>query len=111
MTCSAMPSPCFPLPCFSGPACDRVVPPCDRAVPGAVFSALVEESALCDAGLVLRRDIDVSRRQQEHLLRHPFNAAMKTEDETRREVDKSLRIRVVHLREIHDHGRALTEVF
>src|ERR687890_465346 len=74
-------------------------------------SALVEEPALCDAGLVLRRDIDVSRRQQEHLLRHPLDTAVKTKHQTGRKVDKSLRVRVIHLSQIHDHRGALTEVF
>src|SRR3954462_2054011 len=92
-----------PVSVLSGTALYRLFRPC--------VSALVEEPALCDTGLVLRRDIDVSRRQQEHLLRHSLNAPMETEDESGGKVDKSLRVRVVHLRQIHDHRGALTEVF
>src|SRR5882757_9563436 len=73
-------------------------------------SALVEEPALCDTGLVLRRDIDVSRRQQEHLLRHPLDAAVETKHQTARKVDRSFRICVILLSQFHDPGGPLTKV-
>src|ERR1041384_698297 len=95
-----------PLPCFV-----RGLAASDDSVLPCCVSALVEEPALCDTGLVLRRDIDVSRRQQEHLLCHSLDAPVKTEHKTGGKVDKSLRIGVVHLRQIHDHRSALTEVF
>src|SRR5581483_9677361 len=73
-------------------------------------SALVEEPTLGDAGLVLRRDIDVSRRQKEHLLRHPLDASMQAEDQSSREVYEALGVDVVHLGQIHDHRGAFAEM-
>src|SRR5271154_544116 len=72
--------------------------------------ALVKEASFGDPSLVLRGDLDVSRSQQEDLVRHPLDATAKTEDEPGREVDQTLRVTVDHLGQVHDHWCTFTEV-
>src|SRR5215218_6463822 len=72
--------------------------------------ALVEESTLDDALLVLGGDRDVRRREQEHLVGDALDRATRGKDEPSREVDETLGVGVVHLGEVHDHRRALAEV-
>src|SRR5215213_4896338 len=55
-------------------------------VPSASRSALVEEPA-GDAFLVLGRNGDVLRGEQEHLAGHPLDGAAEAEDQAGREVD------------------------
>src|SRR6266536_2139708 len=71
---------------------------------------LVEEPSFRHPRLVLGRDLDVRRRQQEHLVRHPLDAASEAKDQARREVDKALGVAVDHFSQVHDHRSALAEV-
>ena len=69
--------------------------------------ALVEEAAFGDPLLVGCGNRDVRRGQQEHLVGHPLDAAAGGEDQAGGEVDEPLGVRVVHLREVHDHRSAV----
>src|SRR5690349_9877683 len=60
------------------------------ALPAAARSGLVEEPAL-DPRLVLRRDFDVVRAEQEHLRGDTLNTAVQPEGQSGGEVDQSLR--------------------
>ena len=55
-------------------------------------------------------DVDVLRREQEHLVGDPLDAAPAPEDQPCGEVDEPLGFGVVHLGEVHDHRHALTEL-
>jgi hypothetical protein len=50
------------------------------------------------------------RAEQEDLRGDAFDPAMQAEGQTGREVDEPLGVRVVHVRQVHDHRRALAEV-
>ena len=57
--------------------------------------ALVEEARLGLADLfVVADDFNIRRRQQEHLVCDPLDAAAKSEDQPGREVDEPLRVRL-----------------
>src|SRR5205823_756797 len=82
---------------------------------GAVLSVtrcltLVEEPSFRHPRLVLGRDLDVRRRQQEYLVSHPLDAASEAEDQARCEVDEALGVAVDHFSQVHDHRSALAEV-
>src|SRR5512145_3382487 len=72
-------------------------------------SALVEEAALGHPRLVLGGDRDIGWREQEDLVGDPLDRSAQAEHEPRGEVDEPLRVRVVHVGEVHDHRRALAE--
>src|SRR4051794_21660724 len=74
-----------------------------------VISGLVEEALFDQAGALLRGDLDVARREQEHLVGDPLHAAVERVGEARREVDQALgEVRVGPL-EIDDHGDRVLE--
>src|SRR6478609_8740890 len=52
---------------------------------------VVEPAALEQLRALLRADLDVSRREQEHLVGHPLHAAVERVREAAREVDQPLR--------------------
>src|ERR1700727_91734 len=83
---------------------------CPGRRPAGRWSALVEEAPLRDPGLVLGRNLNIGRRQQEHLVGHPLDAPAQSEDQSGREIDQPLGVAVDHLGQIHDHWSALTEV-
>src|SRR5437763_11462040 len=82
----------------------------DTTSRGSLWSALVEETALRDPGLVLGGDLNVGRREQEDPVGHPLHRTPQAERESRREVHQTLGVRLRHLGEIHDHRYAVTEV-
>src|SRR5258707_4705371 len=98
---------CTLLPAFTP---RRQTRPALAASPPGCPSALVEEASLRDPGLVLGRYFDIGRGKQEHLVRNALDAPAQSEDQSRGEIDQTLSVAVDHLREIHDHRSALTEV-
>src|SRR3954447_10169621 len=77
---------------------------------GAVSgSGLVEEAAFADPRLVLGRHVDVLRTEQEHLRRDALDTTAQPERQTRSEVDETLGVGVVHLREVHDDRHPVAE--
>src|SRR2546430_12560720 len=75
----------------------------------AAFLRLVEEpAALQHPGPLLRRDLDVLRREQEDLVGHALHAAVERVREPAREVDQPLReLRVAALEAQDDADRLL----
>src|SRR3712207_3191426 len=80
-----------------------------RACRGGWASGLVEETALADPRLVLGRHVDVLRTEQEHRGRDALDTTAQPEGQTGSEVDQALRVRVVHLGEVHDHRHPVAE--
>src|SRR5215208_1656129 len=78
--------------------------------PRARRSGLVEESLFDEAGLLLGRDLDVARRQQEGLVRDLLHPAAEGVGEARGEVDEPLRELGVRRLQIQDHRRVLLEL-
>src|SRR3954469_2765473 len=64
---------------------------------------LIEEAALDEACPLFRRDLNVSRRQQEHLVGHALHAPVEGVREPAREVDQTLRELLVSPLEIEDN--------
>src|SRR5207244_10922451 len=75
------------------------------------FLRLVEEAAaLEEAGALLGRDLDVSRREQEDLVRDALHAAVEGVGEPAREVDEPLRQLLVGALEVEDDRDAVLEL-
>src|SRR5690606_15920792 len=78
-----------------------------------VCSALVEEAGV--RAVVARRhvllagDLDVLGREQEHLVGDALDRTAEAEDQAGREVDETLGVRIVHVGEVDDDGRARAE--
>src|SRR5919199_98155 len=77
-------------------------PPRDR-------SRLVEEALLDQPRPLLRRDLDVARRQHEDLVGDPLHAAVERVGETRREVDEALGEVGLRALQVEDHRDAVLE--
>src|SRR6478735_10745345 len=76
-------------------------------------SALVEETAVGDRGglSLVGGDLDVSRRQEEHLGGDALDRAVEPEDQTGREVDETLGVGVVNVTEVNDDRHLIAEPF
>src|SRR4051794_24053188 len=65
---------------------------------------LVEEALLDQRRALLRRDLDVARREQEDLVGDLLHPAVQRVDEPGGEVDEADRERGVHALQVDDHG-------
>src|SRR3954454_2435601 len=75
------------------------------------FLRLVEEAAAFQqGGSLLRRDLDVARREQEDLVGDPLHAAVQRVGEPAREVDQPLRELRVRALQVEDHRDPLLEL-
>src|SRR5579862_525652 len=70
---------------------------------------VVEATTLEQLGTLLRAHLDVSRREQKHLVGDALHAAVERVRETAREVDQALRELRVRTLEIQDHRNSLLE--
>src|SRR3954465_11319061 len=71
---------------------------------------LVEEALLDQTGPLLRADLHVARRKQEHLVGDPLHAAVEGVGEAGGEVDPPLREVRVGALEVEDHGHGILEL-
>src|SRR6266702_1043770 len=74
-----------------------------------VLLRLVEEAALEHPGAILRRQLDVARREEEDLVGDALHPALERVREAAREVDQPLRKLGVSRLEVEDHGNAVLE--
>src|SRR5207244_13510646 len=80
-------------------------------LPTPASSRLVEEAAALEqAGTLLGRDLDVSRREQEDLVRDALHAAVQSVGSPAREVDAPLRQLLVGALEVEDDRDAVLEL-
>src|SRR4051794_5582561 len=78
--------------------------------PPAGGLALVEEALLHELGSLLGRDLDVARREQEHLVGDPLHAAVERVREPAREVDEALGEVGIGALEVEDHRDRVLEL-
>src|SRR3954451_1552565 len=78
--------------------------------PPAAGLALVEEALLDQFGALLGRDLDVARREEEHLVGDPLHAAVERVGEAAGEVDQPLGEVGVRALEVQDHRDPVLEL-
>src|SRR4051794_21115121 len=75
----------------------------------AQASGLVEEALFDQPRALLRGDLDVARREHEHLVGDPLHAAVERVGQPAREVDEALRQVRVDALEVEDHRHGVLE--
>jgi hypothetical protein len=76
-----------------------------------LFLRLVEEAATLEqGGSLLRGHLDITRREEEHLVRDALHAAVQRIGEPAREIDQALRELVVGTLQVEDHRDPLLEL-
>src|SRR5947199_293906 len=95
-------------PMSTPPTTEATALACPRA--SRAGSALVEEPLFEQPCALFRRDLDVARGEQEHLVGDPLHPAVECVGQAAREVDQALGQVVVGVLQVQDHGNRVLEL-